>query len=1193
MDLTPTSNIDLYFEPSPSTKGKYLVFDTETSGLLPRNPGDDPDPDTFPVVIQVAWLLFDEDGKRIDAQNRYILQNKPIPPDSTLIHGIDDAMVVQKGEKPSVVWNDFLSAVANCEYLIAHNIDFDIPVIRAELSRLHIHNPFAGKYKLCTMKLGKDLCKIPSGDGNGYKYPTLDELYKICVLGEHSEIQISGMHDAYIDAAVTAKVFFNLLNSTRIRLEDAEEEHFRLPEIQADAKPVKGKFFVQIILPTTLTILLFFLTIFFIIIPRFKETIMIGKRQTIEELTRSASSILEKYHNDERAGIMTREVAQQTAISRIRYLHYGAENKDYFWITDMEPNMVMHPYRGDLDGKSLKEFKDPHGKKLFVEMVEVCRKNGQGYVEYMWQWKDDSLHIVPKLSYVQEFKPWGWIIGTGIYIEDVQKEIRSLTRRLLIISFGISMVIAMLLTYITLQSMRIERKRVNAEGQLRISREKYKTLVDATTEGLIMMLDHKMIFSNNKIHDLTGFTEQEIASRPLSRLISEKNPPETIRIFENRNLPDGRYEVTLKMKSGGQFDSLVTISSIFFAEKSGKLITVKDASINKAHDGKADDLLEILEFAGIGFIRILLDSRGKILFSNRAMCRILGFSDAKELSHFSILDFFADSADRKKYLPLLMTEGSVKKASIRLKRKDGRLCTVSASLSVLKDEAQQLMCDGIIEDITDNLTALTDKDHFISGLLAHSLLIHNSVAPCMVPVPEVQLYTPVIRVIDLMKKGPAGTVLVTNENGTKLGIVTAGDITRRVLLTGMSLQQPVYEIMSAPLIMVNQGDTLKKAVNQMDNAGISRLVVNSPAGSMPAIVPAGEISRLFHHSFSFIESEIETAGSVEELAKLYRRFQSYLSIMVRQNVNPVPIGKSIASVSDTITARLIRLAIEEIGEPPAEFAFVVLGSEGRLEQTLATDQDNAIIYSDVHSGDHEMIQAWFNNLGEMVCDNLNAIGFRYCKGRVMAKNPLWCKPLTVWKNYFSNWISTPEPKSLLDISIFFDLRAIFGYTPLVDDLRQHIDRVSDGNASFFYNLADNILSMKPSIGMTGAIHVEKKESRELFDLKSGVTPYIAFARIYSLFHKIPATNTSARIHALYELKAIPLTTMKEVLFGYEFLMMLRYRQQVATMEKSHEINNMIDLRELLDVEELILKKSLSHISDFQNRLNIDFKKTIL
>jgi CBS domain-containing protein len=315
--------------------------------------------------------------------------------------------------------------------------------------------------------------------------------------------------------------------------------------------------------------------------------------------------------------------------------------------------------------------------------------------------------------------------------------------------------------------------------------------------------------------------------------------------------------------------------------------------------------------------------------------------------------------------------------------------------------------------------------------------------------------------------------------------------------------------------------------------------------------------------------------------------------MVRQNVNPVPIGKSIASVSDMITARLIRLAIEEIGEPPAEFAFVVLGSEGRLEQTLATDQDNAIIYSDVHSGDHEMIQAWFNNLGEMVCDNLNAIGFRYCKGRVMAKNPLWCKPLTVWKNYFSNWISTPEPKSLLDISIFFDLRAIFGYTPLVDDLRQHIDRVSDGNASFFYNLADNILSMKPSIGMTGAIHVEKKESRELFDLKSGVTPYIAFARIYSLFHKIPATNTSARIHALYELKAIPLTTMKEVLFGYEFLMMLRYRQQVATMEKSHEINNMIDLRELLDVEELILKKSLSHISDFQNRLNIDFKKTIL
>jgi PAS domain S-box-containing protein len=938
---------------------------------------------------------------------------------------------------------------------------------------------------------------------------------------------------------------------------------------------------------------LFFLTIFFIIIPRFKENIMLGKRQTIEELTRSASSILEKYESDERNGLITREEAQRTAISRIQYLRYGAENKDYFWITDMKPDMVMHPYRSDLNGKSLREFSDPHGKKLFVEMVNVCRRNGQGYVEYMWQWKDDSLHIVPKLSYVKEFEPWGWIIGTGIYIEDVKKEIVSLTRRLLTISLGISLVIALLLTYITVQSLRIERKRRNAESQLRISREKYKTLVDATTEGLIMMLDQKMVFSNNKIHDLTGFTENELASQPFSWLLSEQNNPETITIFQNRNLPDGRYEVNLSMKNGDQLDSIVTISSIFFAEKKGKLITIKDASVHKTHDGTTEDILEILELAGQGFIRILLDAKGKILYASKTMVKILGFSEAKELSHYSILDFFADPAERKRYRSQLLSEGLIKKATIRLKRRDGSICVVTASLFMLKNESQELLCDGIIEDITKRTAEIREKNEFISRLQVHTLLLQNPVEQFIVPVTEVQMDATVARVIDVMKKKCTDVVLVTNRDGAKIGIITAGDISERVLMTGLDLQHPAYEIMSAPLVSVSAGDTLQKAITLMQDAGISCLAVKNSAASTQGLVHSKEISRLLYNSFSFIENDIDNALTVEQLTTLYNRFLNYLSVLSGQSVNPVIIGKSIASVSDRITSRLIRIAIEEFGAPPVEFAFIALGSEGRMEQTLATDQDNAIIYADVPATEAERVQTWFNSLGEFVCDQLNTVGYKYCKGRVMAKNPLWCKPLQSWKNYFSLWISTPEPKNLLDVSIFFDLRAIFGNTPMVDELRRHIDLVSDDRSSFFYNLADSILSVKPSLGMTGALHVDKKDNKELFDLKIALTPYISFARIYALFHKVSATNTLARIQALYETQAIPLTTLREFSHGYEFLMMMRYKHQVAQREKSEEVNNLIDLQGLLEVEEFLLKKTLSQVADFQNRLNVDFKRSVL
>jgi len=136
------------------------------------------------------------------------------------------------------------------------------------------------------------------------------------------------------------------------------------------------------------------------------------KRLMIRELTESAWNVLSRFEAEERAGTMTRAEAQNAAIAQTRNLHYGQESKDYFWIIDMHPRMVVHPYRPDLEGSDLSGFEDPAGKHLFVEMVDVVREGGSGYVDYMWQWKDDSARIVPKLSYVKGFEPWGWILWT-------------------------------------------------------------------------------------------------------------------------------------------------------------------------------------------------------------------------------------------------------------------------------------------------------------------------------------------------------------------------------------------------------------------------------------------------------------------------------------------------------------------------------------------------------------------------------------------------------------------------------------------------------------------------------------------------------------------------------------------------------------------------------------------------------------
>ncbi|HSL86879.1 MAG TPA: cache domain-containing protein, partial [Bacteroidales bacterium] len=183
---------------------------------------------------------------------------------------------------------------------------------------------------------------------------------------------------------------------------------------------LKKIFILKIDLPALLAFALFAGLIFFYLIPVFENVMMDRKRHLIHEITSSAYSLLEYYNSREKSGELEREEAKERARAAISTIRYGDQRKDYFWITDLYPRMIMHPYRPDLNGKDLTGFRDSKGKTIFVEFVEAVSPTGESYVEYMWQWNDDSTRIVPKLSYVRKFGPWDWIIGTGIYIEDVK-----------------------------------------------------------------------------------------------------------------------------------------------------------------------------------------------------------------------------------------------------------------------------------------------------------------------------------------------------------------------------------------------------------------------------------------------------------------------------------------------------------------------------------------------------------------------------------------------------------------------------------------------------------------------------------------------------------------------------------------------------------------------------------------------------
>lgn len=225
-------------------------------------------------------------------------------------------------------------------------------------------------------------------------------------------------------------------------------------------------FILRFLVPIVLTIALFILAIFFMLIPLIEKNSMAHKREMIQELTKSAWNILAKLENDERGGLLTREHAQKQAIDQIASLHYGLKMKDYFWINDMHPRMVIHPYRSDLNGQDLTGYTDPDGKYIFREIVKTVKKDGAGFIDYKWQSLDNKFHIVPKLSYVKGFEPWGWVIGTGIYIDDVKAEIAEINRSVLLFSSLILIIMLLLMGSMLSISYKGHLKQLAVETEL-------------------------------------------------------------------------------------------------------------------------------------------------------------------------------------------------------------------------------------------------------------------------------------------------------------------------------------------------------------------------------------------------------------------------------------------------------------------------------------------------------------------------------------------------------------------------------------------------------------------------------------------------------------------------------------------------------------------------------------------------------
>jgi PAS domain S-box-containing protein len=955
-------------------------------------------------------------------------------------------------------------------------------------------------------------------------------------------------------------------------------------------------FLLRIVLPTILTVVLYVLALFLIIIPTIEHNSLERKREMIRELTNAAWNILAKFEYDEQLGLVNQEQAQRQAIEQVRNLHYGEQMKNYFWINDMHPRMVIHPYRSDLDGSDLTGYSDPSGKLLFVDMVEVVRRNGAGYVEYLWQWQDDMTRIVPKISYVKGFAPWGWVIGTGIYIEDVREEIAQITSNIIQISLVIVGVVSVLLATIIVNTLHTERQRSLAEQALRESEEKYRTLVESSSEGMLMALDGKYMYANQMITSLLGYSAAELAGMPLHEIFSDEpqhpGTAYTRDLLAGKTVPE-QSEARIITRSGEIKDVILAASQIEISGRRGFIIVITDITVRK----QAEDALEASETKfrtlannlNVGLYRRTAGSRPTFIEVNPAMVKLFGFESREELLACPVQDLYQNPEEMRRLGPIAES-GALEREIVRLRRKDGTMFSGSIWAVAVRDEKGELQYfDGIVEDVSDLVARDEERERlltemqsalFFFGQAVGSLPLGDSVTcPADTSIREVSRLT-------AARNCDCAVVLRENRPA---GIITNRDLCKLLAEERADLEQPAAQIMSAPLITADPATRVFKVGLLMEQHAISHVPVVDAHGTVTGIVTHAMITPLQKYSPALLLRRIQQASTPETIIAQRTTLSSLITSLIQSGARPEYVNNVSAVTAETLLSRLIELAIQQHGLPPVRFCFLVFGSEGRKEQTLQTDQDNAIVFEDVEPELFEDVQQYFLALADTVCGWLNDAGYRFCDGDNMAKNPEWCQPLAEWKRYFTRWISQGSAEDLLRTKIFFDFRSAWGEADFAAQLHKHLHTVIAQHPRFFQLLARNVLQLNPPIGVFGSFVVESKGRHgKVFDIKAAMLPMVDFARIYALQQNIEAANTLERLKQLHENNILSLQNHNEMTQAYTYLMQIRLRMQAAALSRGLPPDNYINPRSLSIIEQRLLKEIFSQIKNFQTRLSYDF-----
>jgi CBS domain-containing protein len=482
------------------------------------------------------------------------------------------------------------------------------------------------------------------------------------------------------------------------------------------------------------------------------------------------------------------------------------------------------------------------------------------------------------------------------------------------------------------------------------------------------------------------------------------------------------------------------------------------------------------------------------------------------------------------------------------------------------------------------LAAATEQRGFATPL---SSLLRRAAVTCASD-------TPLAEALATIETQRVGSLPVVAADGALIGIFTRQDVIGRVVLPQRAPSTPVREVMSAPVITLRGDATAGDAALLMADKGIRHIVVSDADGHVAGVVSERDLFTLQRLSVRELASEIRRALDVGGLVRYAADVRALSHALVAQGLAATQLTRMISTLNDRIAVRVLELLAPEFELEALTLCWLGMGSEGRSEQTIATDQDNGLIFDAPPTGPAaDAIRGRLLPFATAANEALDRCGYPLCKGGVMAMNPRWCASLDEWKNAFAHWIDRGDPHSLLAANVFFDFRALWGDPSLADALRADVAARAQANSRFLKQMSDNALANRPPLGWLGDLEPTGNEQGvEGIDLKMSCSaPFVDAARIFALASGVTATGTIERLQHVAARGGLPADEARAFGEAFEFVQLQRLRTQhwhAVDDDRDAANPNFIPLAELSELDRRILTEALRQVRRIQQRLELDF-----